>query len=154
MTTLSAIPPRTHIASGPRILRVVADAPPLRSPSSKCSPSPSAASRSCSIKPAAALRILRKLGPDRAPRIAGLNTRYDAIVVLGAMYLPPEQQTQVFCGDSALEFCGKLIDDCQTHEDLGAVALVAWAAAEVGHPSAGKAFERSKKCGATTANIS
>ena len=72
----------------------------------------------------------------------GSSLRYGAIAALGAGSLEPEQQRAALGGATAREFCGPLVEAAAASDDPGAVALVCWAAAELGHASAPRALER------------
>lgn len=64
----------------------------------------------------------------------GTSTRYGAITVLGARFLPEERQRPLFGGRTAAEFAALLVDRLPAVTNLGDAALIAWAAAETGHP--------------------
>lgn len=66
--------------------------------------------------------------------LQGTSVRYGAIVVLGALHLEEEAQRRIFNGQSATEFTSRLIRRLGPRSNLGDVALVTWAAAELGHP--------------------
>ncbi|WP_329129656.1 hypothetical protein OG552_04070 [Streptomyces sp. NBC_01476] len=72
----------------------------------------------------------------------GHSTRYAAITVLGARLLPEDRQRAVFGGHSAEEFTGLLIRRLPQVTNLGDAALIAWAAAETGHPGLDHALGR------------
>jgi len=72
----------------------------------------------------------------------GTSLRYAAITVLGARLLPPERQRAVLGGHTAEEFTGLLVRRLPEVTNLGDAALVAWAAAETGHPSLAGALDR------------
>jgi len=80
--------------------------------------------------------------PDGGTRLAGESQRYGAIVLLGACFLDEEDQRPLFGGETASEFCGRLIDATPASQNLGDVALVAWAGAQLAHPSVDCAFAR------------
>ncbi len=65
------------------------------------------------------------------PRLEGENPRYTAMAALGLATLEIEQQHAVLRGSTADELIRALIVRVAQSEDLGAVALAAWAAAEV-----------------------
>ncbi len=83
-------------------------------------------------------------GPDRAPQLEqrGTSTRYAAITALGARFLPPERQRAVLGGHTAEEFTGLLVQRLPEVSNLGDAALIAWAAAETGHPKLSDALDR------------
>ncbi|MGV4981068.1 hypothetical protein ACVB8X_31800 [Streptomyces sp. NRAIS4] len=64
----------------------------------------------------------------------GTSTRYAAITALGARFLPEDRQRAVLGGRSAQEFTGLLVESLPAVTNLGDAALIAWAAAETGHP--------------------
>ena len=64
----------------------------------------------------------------------GESVRYGAIVLLGLSRLPEDQQRRILHGDSASSFCGYMIGNVQGITNVGDVALIAWAAAELDHP--------------------
>lgn len=73
---------------------------------------------------------------------AGSSLRYGAISALGAGTLMEDQQRAALGGSTAREFCGPLISAAESSNDPGAVALVCWAAAELGHADASHALAR------------
>lgn len=84
-------------------------------------------------------RILDEAG---GTRLRGTSHRYGAIVLLGARWLDESTQRSILDGESASEFCERLIDQTRASSNLGDVALVAWAAGELGHSRAGEAIGR------------
>ncbi|MEU9453440.1 hypothetical protein [Streptomyces sp. NPDC048277] len=72
----------------------------------------------------------------------GISTRYAAITVLGAQYLPEERQRPVLGGRTAAEFAGLLVESLPAVTNLGDAALIAWGAAETEHPKLSDALER------------
>jgi hypothetical protein len=82
----------------------------------------------------------------------GENLRYSAIVVLGARWLPEAEQREIFGGESAGDFCTRLVEEARFSEDLGAASLCAWAAFEVGHPTAHLALARACELESAAAN--
>ncbi|MEW2300750.1 hypothetical protein AB0958_12360 [Streptomyces sp. NPDC006655] len=72
----------------------------------------------------------------------GISTRYAAITVLGAQYLPEDRQRAVLGGRTAQEFAGLLVESLPAVTNLGDSALIAWAAAETGHPKLSDALAR------------
>jgi hypothetical protein len=65
-------------------------------------------------------------------RAEGTNLRYAAIVALGAAWLGVDDQRAMFGGSTAARLAEAVATQARTDADLGAVALAAWAAAEVG----------------------
>ena len=61
----------------------------------------------------------------------GDNLRYAAMAALGLACLPEENQRAVLNGRTAFELAAATAKRARTHQDNGAVALAAWAAAEV-----------------------
>ena len=84
---------------------------------------------------------LRKSENDKLCCI-GESLRYGAIVAIGARYLSDDLQQQVFGGDSATQFCGRMLKDIDSVSNLGDVALITWAAAELKHPQLKVAINR------------
>ncbi|WP_420079191.1 hypothetical protein ACN6AT_08985 [Streptomyces sp. JL4002] len=84
------------------------------------------------------------VAPDgsRLLELRGTSTRYAAITALGARFLPEERQRTLFDGRSAEEFTGLLVERLPGVENLGDAALIAWAAAETGHPKLSDALDR------------
>ncbi len=83
--------------------------------------------------------------PDGAGRLLeqrGTSTRYAAITALGARFLPEQRQRSVLGGHTAEEFTGLLIQRLPGVTNLGDAALIAWAAAETGHPKLADALGR------------
>jgi hypothetical protein len=72
----------------------------------------------------------------------GESTRYAAITALGARLLPGERQRAVLGGHTAEEFAGLLVQRLPRVTNLGDAALIAWAAAETGHPKLTDALDR------------
>ena len=79
------------------------------------------------------VQTLRGIATPTGPRLApeGTNLRYAAMVALGLDLTPQDTQKDVLAGDSAQSLTGYLVEQAITHPDPGAVALTAWAAAEV-----------------------
>jgi hypothetical protein len=74
-------------------------------------------------------------------RLEGVSPRYGAIVLLGSQDLDETQQRSLFAGQTAVEFCERMISEESRLRNLGDAALLAWAAAELGSPSRGKAMD-------------
>ncbi|WP_369230538.1 hypothetical protein AB5J56_05305 [Streptomyces sp. R21] len=72
----------------------------------------------------------------------GISIRYAAITVLGARFLPEDRQRAVLGGRTAEEFAGLLVESLPAVINLGDAALIAWAAAETGHPKLSDALDR------------
>ncbi|MFC1419614.1 hypothetical protein [Streptacidiphilus cavernicola] len=84
----------------------------------------------------------RAQGPDGTLEQRGTSIRYAAITALGARFLPPDRQRAVLGGHTAEEFAGLLVQRLPEVSNLGDAALVAWAAAETGHPKLSDALDR------------
>jgi hypothetical protein len=69
------------------------------------------------------------------PQQHGTSYRYAAIVALGAYFLPDADQRAVLGGRSAADFVDLLVQRLPGTTNLGDAALVAWAAAQAGHPA-------------------
>ncbi|KJY21469.1 MULTISPECIES: hypothetical protein [Streptomyces] len=84
------------------------------------------------------------VSPEGARRLElrGTSTRYAAITALGARFLPEGRQRALFGGRSAEEFTGLLVERLPGVVNLGDAALIAWAAAETGHPKLSDALDR------------
>ncbi|MFE3558619.1 hypothetical protein ACFXKW_27735 [Streptomyces sp. NPDC059193] len=85
-----------------------------------------------------------KASPDgtRGLEQRGTSTRYAAITALGARFLPEDRQRPLFGGRTAQEFTGVLVERLPAVTNLGDAALIAWAAAETGHPKLADALAR------------
>jgi hypothetical protein len=73
-------------------------------------------------------------------KLEGTSVRYGAIVLLGAGHLDEARQRPIFGGESASEFCDRLIRNLDSTPNLGDVALITWAAALLDRPELGKAM--------------
>ncbi|MCX4782048.1 hypothetical protein [Streptomyces sp. NBC_01264] len=84
------------------------------------------------------------VSPEGARRVErrGTSTRYAAITALGARFLPEERQRALFDGRTAGEFTALLVERLPAVTNLGDAALIAWAAAETGHPKLADAVAR------------
>ncbi|MEU3842938.1 hypothetical protein AB0E88_23230 [Streptomyces sp. NPDC028635] len=72
----------------------------------------------------------------------GISTRYAAITALGVRFLPEDRQRAALGGRSAEEFVGLLVESLPAVTNLGDAALIAWAAADTGHPKLSDALAR------------
>jgi hypothetical protein len=72
----------------------------------------------------------------------GTSARYAAITALGARFLPEDRQRAVLGGHTAEELTGLLIESLPAVTNLGDAALIAWTAAETGHPKLSDALAR------------
>ncbi|MCU7726415.1 pectate lyase [Actinoplanes sp. KI2] len=77
-----------------------------------------------------------------ATRLSGTSLRYAAIVALGVRWLPAEQQPPLLGGHSLDDFIALLVKRQAASTNLGDIALIAWAAAEAGHPLLPDAIRR------------
>ena len=84
----------------------------------------------------------RKRSAESKLYSAGHSLRYGAIVVIGAHHLPENLQQDLFAGETAIQFCSRLIEDIDAATNLGDVALITWAAAELKHPKLDVAIRR------------
>ncbi|MDM8008514.1 MAG: hypothetical protein QUV05_20440 [Phycisphaerae bacterium] len=84
-------------------------------------------------------RIRRTPGGDLAE---GLSRRYTAIVLIGLRQVPAEAVREVLHSDTCEQVCQRLLADLDRMDDLGEVALTAWAARAMDHPGAATAVER------------
>lgn len=84
--------------------------------------------------------VQSKSGPSL--QLEGRNLRYSAIVALGASCLDIEGQREILGLQTAAEFAQTIVEQAENNEDLGAIALTAWAAAEIAGYNAASIFER------------
>ncbi len=77
--------------------------------------------------------------------LRGTSLRYSAIVALGAQFLPEPEQKTVLAGHTLIDFVTRLLDRVGENTNLGDAALVAWAAAQSGHPLLPLALGRLRK---------
>jgi hypothetical protein len=77
--------------------------------------------------------------------LRGTSARYTAIVALGARHLPEKDQLDALSGQTSAELTELMVERLPTLTDLGAVALVCWAAAEHRHPGLTAALARLKE---------
>jgi len=82
-------------------------------------------------------------GPD-GPRVVpeGSSLRYAAIAALGVDRLDLDRQRDLLAGRTAGDLVDALVTDAMAEADPGAVALAAWAAAEVDRRCAERLFAR------------
>ncbi len=78
----------------------------------------------------------RRKDPKESTCLEGESLRYTAIVLLGAVSLDLDEQRRIFGGFSAAEQCGRLLRLLRGDENVGDLALLAWAAAELQHSDA------------------
>ena len=80
-------------------------------------------------------RVFTTSGDRVTARLSGASLRYAAITALGARFLPEDRQPALLGGRTAQEFTGLLVERLPAvGQNLGDAALIAWAAAETGHP--------------------
>ncbi|WP_245410881.1 WecB/TagA/CpsF family glycosyltransferase [Microvirga flavescens] len=79
---------------------------------------------------------------DMSVRPEGENLRYAAIVALGAAFVDHDDQRRILGGRNAAEFARSIVGLAALSEDTGAIALTAWAAAEVAGFHAADLFAR------------
>lgn len=77
--------------------------------------------------------------------IEGVSHRYTAIALIGLAGEPNENLSIALCGQSPHEPCSRLLEEVDHFEDLGEVALTAWAAGAIGHSDLTKAIESLKR---------
>lgn len=75
----------------------------------------------------------RRLSADGQTQRVGTSLRYGAIVLIGIHGLDEGAQRAALGGEDAREFCARLASEARESSNLGDVALVAWAAAELAH---------------------
>lgn len=75
-------------------------------------------------------------------QLRGESSRYGAIVLLGVRWLDEESQRAILGGDTVSAFCERLMRATEGCTNLGDLAVVAWAAAELDHPRAEEAIQR------------
>ncbi len=87
----------------------------------------------------------RKRQPDGRVTLAGMSLRYGAISVLGARHLDEQAQRGILGGRSAAEFTCQMLEELDDRTNLGDLALVTWAAAEMSLPQVPQAVERLRR---------
>jgi hypothetical protein len=78
--------------------------------------------------------------PDGSTQPRGTSPRYGSIVLLGVRHLPEPVQRELLGGASAAEFAGRLLDQARGWTNLGDLALLSWATAELDHPDLERAL--------------
>jgi hypothetical protein len=89
----------------------------------------------------------RKRMPHGRVEALGESLRYGAITALGASLLDPDIQRPIFGGQTAFEYCGRMLASISEVSNWGDLALLGWAAAELEHPEFLRAFERLNELG-------
>ncbi|NMO57805.1 hypothetical protein HH310_42415 [Actinoplanes sp. TBRC 11911] len=74
--------------------------------------------------------------------LSGTSLRYAAIVALGVAWLPEADRPALLGGHCLDDFVTLLVERQQTSTNLGDIALIAWSAAQIGHPSLPDALRR------------
>lgn len=87
----------------------------------------------------------RKRGPDGQVALHGTSLRYGAITVLGARHVEPSAQRAIFGGRTAAEFTAGMVEQLDDSTNLGDLALVTWAAAELSLPQVEQAVARIRR---------
>ena len=87
-------------------------------------------------------RTFTATGDRITAQLAGTSLRYAAIVALGVSRLPAAERPALLGGHSAEDFVTLLIERQAASRDLGDIALIAWSAAQIGHPGTGEAVAR------------
>lgn len=72
----------------------------------------------------------------------GLSRRYTAIALIGLRQVPAEAAREVLHGHTCEQVCRRLLAELDRMDDLGEVALTAWAARAMDHPGAATAVQR------------
>ncbi len=67
-------------------------------------------------------------------QLSGVSLRYAAIVALGVSWLPDDDQRKLLGGHRIDDFVALLVERQAASRNLGDIALVAWCAAQIGHP--------------------
>lgn len=75
-------------------------------------------------------------------QLSGVSLRYAAIVALGVSWLPAEGQRKLLGGHRIDDFVALLVERQAASRNLGDIALVAWSAAQIGHPLTPDAVRR------------
>ncbi|MGO4706468.1 WecB/TagA/CpsF family glycosyltransferase [Microvirga sp. 2MCAF38] len=85
---------------------------------------------------------LAQTGTGSSVRPEGENLRYAAMVALGSAFVDDADQRKILGGRTAAEFARSILKRADESSDTGAIALTAWAAAEVADFHAADLFER------------
>jgi hypothetical protein len=83
--------------------------------------------------------------------LSGTSLRYAAIAALGVSWLPAESQPALLGGHRLDDFVALLIERQAASSNLGDIALVAWSAAQIGHPLLHDALRRLREADRGTA---
>ncbi|MGV8854205.1 MAG: hypothetical protein ACOH2L_06130 [Devosia sp.] len=89
-------------------------------------------------------QTMRGSGPGNGAgtRSEGDNLRYAIIVAQGLAWMPEAVQRTVLDGGSAIDLVLTCVDSAARSTDAGAIALAAWAAAEIAGEFAAELFDR------------
>jgi hypothetical protein len=85
--------------------------------------------------------------------LAGESVRYGAITLLAARFLDTTTQRAIFGGQTAMDFCRASVAATRDSTNVGDLAVVAWAAAELGHEFRDEAIERLRRRFAAAPNL-
>jgi len=77
--------------------------------------------------------------------LEGVSRRYTATALIGLANEDESIVAEVLAGQSREDVCGRLIADIEQSQELGEVALTAWAARMLLHPDSNKAIETLRK---------
>ena len=80
--------------------------------------------------------------PDGSVLPEGRSRRYTAITLIGFRHERPEDVQQMLCGHTAHSVLDRLVSDVETVENLGDVALTAWAAHELHYADRARIWQR------------
>ncbi len=75
----------------------------------------------------------------------GVSCRYTAIVLIGLAGEKDEDIARVLVKDSLMDVCDRLVDEVDNITDIGAIALIAWAAKAIKHPNISKVMQALRK---------
>jgi hypothetical protein len=96
-------------------------------------------------------RIFTTTGDRVSARLSGTSLRYAAIAALGVSWLPSDQQPALLGGHRLDDFVALLVERQAASRNLGDIALVAWSAAQIGHPLLFDAIRRLREFDRRTA---
>jgi hypothetical protein len=87
-------------------------------------------------------RVFTTSGDRVSAQLSGTSLRYAAIAALGVSWLPADKQPALLGGHLLEDFVALLVKRQAASQNLGDVALVAWSAAQIGHPLLSDAVRR------------
>jgi hypothetical protein len=96
-------------------------------------------------------RIFTTTGDRVDTRLSGTSLRYAAIAALGVSWLPADSQPALLGGHRIDDFVTLLVERQAASRNLGDIALVAWSAAQIGHPLLSDALRRLREADRGTA---